>query len=206
MDIDDEQMEDLGSFFSSAKEYCEFVVKDRQKNTVNKSLYQKLPGFLKLHIWEYINCHIPVQNYKTVMIEFENRFKTREYKCPGNCIIGSCSNVYNELLDYGCPKSSPYVRIWNKNYGLTKININDKKYDNVFHDYDSDGNINDKKYDSEDEKNPVVQDCKRYLNEPSYNYYCSEKCVEKTIQLQNERQKKSRMIFGTFGGGLKFLL
>ena len=68
--------------------------------------------------------------------------------------------------------------------GLTKINRCD--YDNAFHDYDSDGNINDKKYDSEDEQNPVVRDCKKYLNEPSYTYYCSEKCVEKTIQLQNE--------------------
>ena len=204
IDIEDEQIEDLGSFFSSAKEYCEFVVKDRQKNTVNKSLYQKLPGFLKLHIWEYINCHIPAQNYKTLMIEYKTNFKTHEYRCPGNDIIGSCNNVYNELLDYRCPKSSPYVRIWNKNYGLTKINRCD--YDNAFHDYDSDGNINDKKYDSEDEQNPVVRDCKKYLNEPSYTYYCSEKCVEKTIQLQNERQRNSRMMMGTFGGGMKFLL
>ena len=200
------EAEGLGSFFSFAEEYCEFAVKDRLKNTVNKTLYQKLPGILKLHIWEYINCHIPGENYLSVMSEFKNRFKTREYKCTGNSIIGSCNNVYNELVDYGCPKSSPYVRIWNVNYGLTKINRNDKKYDNMFHDYDSDGNINDKKYDSEDEKNPVVQDCQRYLDEPSYSYYCSEKCVEKTIQLQNERQRNCRMTMGTFGGGIKFLL
>ena len=197
IDIEDEQMEDLGSFFSSAKEYCEFVVKDHQKNTVNKSLYQKLPGFLKLHIWEYINCHIPAQNYKTLMIEYKTNFKTREYKCPGNDIIGSCNNVYNELLDYRCPKSSPYVRIWNENYGLTKINRCD--YDNAFHDYDSAGNIK--------EQNPVVKNRKKkYLDKPSYSYYCSEKCVEKTIQLQNQRQRNTRMIFGTFGGGMKFLL
>ena len=197
MSDDEVEAGELGSFFSFAEEYCDFVVKDRQKNTVNKSLYQKLPGFLKLHIWEYINCHIPAKNYKTLMIEYKTNFKTREYKCPGNCIIGSCNNVYNELLDYRCPKSSPYVRIWNENYGLTKINRCD--YDNAFHDYDSAGNIK--------EQNPVVKDRKKkYLDKPSYSYYCSEKCVEKTIQLQNERQRTSRMIFGTFGGGLKFLL
>lgn len=195
------ETEGLGSFFSFAEEYCEFAVKDRLKNTVNKSLYNKLPGILKLHIWEYINCHIPGENYLSVMREFKNRFKTREYKCAGNSIIESCNNVYNDLLDYGCPKSSPYVRIWNKYYGLTKINTWDKKYDNVFHDYDSDGNINDKQYDIT--KNFGILDSE---NEHSYSYYCSEKCVEKTIQLQNERQRNIRMTMGTFGGGRKFLL
>ena len=194
--------EGLGSFFSFAEEYCEFAVKDRLKNTVNKTLYQKLPGILKLHIWEYINYHIPGENYLSVMSEFKNRFKIREYKCTGNSIIGSCNNVYTDLLDYGCPKSSPCVRIWNKNYGLTKINTFDKKYDNVFHDYDSDGNINDKKY----EKKQIVFGILDSENEHSYSYYCSEKCVEKTIQLQNERQRNCRMTMGTFGGGRKFLL
>tara|TARA_Y200000002_G_scaffold382452_1_gene399575 strand:- start:10968 stop:11573 length:606 start_codon:yes stop_codon:yes gene_type:complete len=186
-DLEEEDMDDLGAFFSSAEEYCEFVVKDRLKNTLNKALYKKLPGALKLHIWDYINCHIPGQNYLSVMSDFKKRFKILEYTCRGHYLTNSCNNVYQQLIDNGCPKSPFHRRIWNENYGLIKINIHDKKYDHMFNNnYDSDNK------DNENNKDEVVfmnSRDRELFTKPEYSYYCSEKCVEKTIHLQTERAK-----------------
>lgn len=151
---------------------------------MNISLYQNLPDVLKLHIWEYNNCHMPSKNYQKVMCEFKSNFRPYQYHCRGNFISASCRNLYYGIADY----RGRGFRIWNKGFGLTKINIYDKKYRKMMKletesdetdetdesDDSNDNDDNDDNYDSEDEKN-------------RYSYYCSEKCVERTIQLQKRK-------------------
>ena len=142
------------------------------ENTMNISLYQNLPDDLKLHIWEYNNCHMPSKNYRKVMCEFKSNFRPYQYHCRGNFISASCRNLYDGIADY----RGRDFKIWNKGFGLTKINIFDKKYRKMMKlETESDERDDyDDNYDSEDEKN-------------RYSYYCSEKCVERTIQLQKRK-------------------
>ena len=144
------------------------IIKSQEK----KISYRELGN----SVWnEFVSAH---ENLNCLVPDIEPR---------ATAYIPEIIKYIQQLIDNGCPKSPFNRRIWNENYGLIKINIHDKKYDHMFNNnYDSDNK------DNENNKDEVVfmnSRDRELFTKPVYSYYCSEKCVEKTIHLQTERAK-----------------